>query len=96
MLTLVNKNSASLKERVANVSIGDVVLLIEDAVFSAIKCDESLVLNTADSTVSVYALLPDMQARGVVEAMCYPHITFVDYVGFVELVVNNNPVRSVS
>jgi sulfur relay protein TusB/DsrH len=44
--------------------------------------------------VAIYALMPDMQARGIDVARCYKHIQYVDYAGFVDLVEHNNPVRS--
>ncbi|HIL93838.1 MAG TPA: sulfurtransferase complex subunit TusB [Cycloclasticus sp.] len=96
MLFIINKNSAVIGGCIAKASADDVVLLIEDAVFAVIECGESPVMQRSDNnTAAIYALSPDMQARGVREAACHKHIKFVDYTGFVELVVNHNPVRSI-
>ncbi|MEO1889336.1 MAG: sulfurtransferase complex subunit TusB [Cycloclasticus sp.] len=95
MLFIINKNSVAIGDWVAKASADDVILLIEDAVFAAIACDESPIVQSSGSAPVIYALSADMQARGVREEACHKHINVVDYPGFVELVVNNNPIRSI-
>ncbi|HIF18168.1 MAG TPA: sulfurtransferase complex subunit TusB [Cycloclasticus sp.] len=95
MLFIINKNSAEIASCIAKASTDDVVLLIEDAVFAVVECDASPIVQISGSASAIYALSADLQARGIGEDACYKHIKFVDYLGFVELVVNNNPIRSV-
>jgi tRNA 2-thiouridine synthesizing protein B len=90
MLYLINKNNHAISSCANRASDGDVVLLIEDAVFAAISNNEL----TFNKGVSIYALKPDMQARGIVEEVCRKRIEYVDYTGFVALVEGNNPIRS--
>ncbi len=62
-------------------------MLIEDAVYAAQK-PESLNGTLADVMVenAVYALEPDIQARGIPTERILDEITLVDYAGFVDLV----------
>ena len=94
MLYIVNKHADVLIDCLERASIKDVILLIEGAVYAAVNKPQPSVLSEQISGVAMYALLPDMQARGIEVARCYAHIQYVDYAGFVELVEENNPVRS--
>jgi sulfur relay protein TusB/DsrH len=94
MLYIVNKKGEVLKDCVERLTSHDVILLIEDAVFAAVKTSPSSVVSTLASDISVYALRADMKARGLDAQRCYERIQYVDYAGFVELVENNKPVRS--
>lgn len=94
MLYIVNKKGEVLDDCIERVTADDVILLIEEAVFAAVVTKPSSALSTLTSNIRVYALMPDMQARGIDANRCYEHIQYVDYAGFVELVENNKPVRS--
>ena len=73
---------------------GAAVLLIEDGVYAAAP-------DTAASTrgqeamksVSIYALKPDVEARGM-QNRVMDGVRLVDYGGFVDLVVEHNAVQS--
>jgi len=94
MLYIVNKKGEVLENCIKRVMANDVILLIEEAVFTALVTKPPSVLSELISNVAVYALTPDMEARGIDVKRCYEHIQYVDYAGFVELVENNKPVRS--
>lgn len=94
MLYIVNKKGEVLESCIERAMADDVILLIEEAVLAAVVTRPPSVLSELLSNVSVYALTPDMDARGIDVKRCYEHIQYVDYVGFVELVENNKPVRS--
>ena len=94
MLYIVNKKGDVLRNCLETVSTDDVILLIESAVYAAVNKAQSSVFSERISGVVIYALLPDMQARGIDVARCYEHIQYVDYAGFIDLVEQNNPVRS--
>lgn len=94
MLYIVNKKGEALTNCVARASANDVILLIEDAVFAALVTKEPSVLAALSSDVLVYALMPDILARGIAEERCYAHIQYLDYAGFVALVEQHNPIRS--
>ena len=94
MLYIVNKTGEVLVSCIERATADDVVLLIEEAVYAAVDTNPPSVLSELISHVAVYALTPDMQARGVEVKRCYEYIKYVDYTGFVELIENNKPVRS--
>ena len=71
------------------------VLLIEDGIYAALQgspCSDSL--KNALGDVSVYALAPDMRARGIGEDRAIEGVTFVDYEGFVRLTTEYDKVNS--
>ena len=97
MLYIVNKSHASsqgLHDCLQRASAGDAVLLIEHAVYSALNVKQTPLLTMSHSELKIFALSPDMQARGVQQAACLEFIQYVDYQGFVELVENNSVLRS--
>lgn len=94
MLYIVNKHADVLIDCLERASTNDVILLIEGAVYAAVNKPQPSILSKRINGVAMYALLPDMQARGIDVARCYGHIQYVDYAGFVDLVEENNPVRS--
>ncbi len=89
LLHIVNKSHfdrAALQTCLRLVKRGSGILLIEDAVYAAQKLEvvnESL----ADAMVenAVYALEPDVRARGISIEGILDEITLVDYEGFVDL-----------
>ena len=73
---------------------GSAVLLIEDGVYAAAK-DTALSprLQEALKTVTIYALKPDVEARGM-QNRVMDGVRLVDYGGFVDLAVEHNAVQS--
>lgn len=89
MLHIVNKspfenNNLSSCLRLAQNGHG--LLLIEDGVYAAMAGTvHEATLRDASSKVKLYALKPDVDARGLTERVM-PGVTLVDYAGFVGLV----------
>lgn len=73
---------------------GSAVLLIEDGVYAAAK-DTAVSPRVQDAlkTVSIYALKPDVEARGM-QNRVMDGVRLVDYAGFVDLVVEHDAVQS--
>lgn len=89
MLHIVNKSpyqSRTLESCLRLAQPGHAVLLIEDGVYAA-TAGSSLEarLREAGQQLKLYALQPDMDARGV-SARALEGVTLVDYGGFVDLV----------
>ncbi len=73
---------------------GGAILLIEDAVYAATKGNVAEAnLKNAMADFSVYALGPDLEARGMHESVI-DGVKLVDYTGFVDLVAENPNVQS--
>ena len=73
---------------------GSAVLLIEDGVYAAARDTAvSKQVQEALKTVSIYALKPDVEARGM-QNRTIDGVRLVDYGGFVDLVVEHNAVQS--
>ena len=73
---------------------GSAVLLIEDGVYAAAKGTAlSPRLQEVLKTMSIYALKPDVEARGM-QNRVMDGVRLVDYGGFVDLVVEHNAVQS--
>ncbi len=73
---------------------GSAVLLIEDGVYGALKDTEvSDLLQSAMGNVNIYALGPDLQARGVADRVL-EGVKVVDYADFVDLATQHNAVQS--
>ena len=73
---------------------GSAVLLIEDGVYAAARDTAvSPLLQEALRSVSIYALMPDVEARGM-KGRTLDGVRLVDYEGFVDLVVEHNAVQS--
>ena len=92
MLHIVNKspherNALASCLRVAQP--GQALLLIEDGVIAATGPG----LGDAASRLKVYALAPDLAARGL-SAKVAPGITAIDYAGFVDLVAEHSTSQS--
>ena len=92
MLHIVNKSpfqTSTLDTCLRMAQSGHALLLIEDAVYAATSgsaIEERM--RQACGTVKVYALQPDLDARGVT-AKLIDGVTLVDYGGFVDLVVEH-------
>ncbi|MDO9285889.1 MAG: sulfurtransferase complex subunit TusB [Aquabacterium sp.] len=92
MLHIVNKSHAqtrSLQSCLRFAKPGHAVLLIEDAIYAATApgaADSGLAAALAN--LKVYALQPDVEARGMAGRLV-DGITAVDYAGFVDLVTGH-------
>lgn len=97
-LHTVNKSpfeKTSLAACLDHLSTGAAVLLIEDGVYAALTQTsvEGQVKGALD-TSKVYALGPDLQARGLSEERVIPGISVVDYAGFVDLAAEHDKVQA--
>ena len=98
MLHTVNKspfekNSLDVCLRFARA--GSAVLLLEDGVYAAIKgtaVEEKVKAAAGDK--KLYALGPDIRARGLDEGQVIDGITVVDYGQFVDLAAENDKVQA--
>jgi tRNA 2-thiouridine synthesizing protein B len=74
---------------------GSAILLIEDGVYAAVKgtAVEGR-LREAMGSHKVYALGPDLRARGMKDDRVIDGITLVDYAGFVDLVESTDKVQA--
>ena len=96
MLHIVNKSPT---ERPAlatalRVAAGGALLLIEDGVYAALR--DSAVegqLREALGRFAIYALVPDLEARGVADRLL-EGIRGIDYGGFVDLVAEHRTCQS--
>jgi tRNA 2-thiouridine synthesizing protein B len=74
-----------------HLSPGDTLLMIEDGVVGARKASAfSALLENAAKNCAVYALGPDLAARGMGESDVIAGVKLVDYGGFVDLVTRHN------
>ncbi len=74
---------------------GSAILLIEDGIYAA--RDNSAAADRMQQALEnhpVYALQPDLQARGVSEENMLDGITLVDYDGFVKLTTEYDKLQS--
>lgn len=88
MLHIVNKSPAhttALASCLRLAQPGSALLLIEDGVYAATQAEA---IAPALKTLKVYALQPDLAARGVAVRLV-DGVTTVDYAGFVELVATH-------
>ena len=89
MLHIVNKShlqTHSLQSCLRLAKDGQALLLIEDAIYAAtVAGAASANLPAATQRLKVYALQPDVEARGMAGKLV-DGVTAVDYAGFVDLV----------
>ena len=98
MLHTVNKSpfqTRTLESCLAHARKDSALLLIEDGVYAAGSGTplESK-LQKAMENVAIYALGPDLEARGLTQEQVIPGIRTVDYAGFVNLVVEHGIVQA--
>ena len=97
MLHIVNKSpfeKTSLDSCLRLARPGSALLLIEDAVYAAARGNAAEPkIRQAVQTLKVYALAPDLEARGMKDA-AIDGIELVDYGGFVDLVAGHKAVQS--
>ena len=98
MLHTVNKSPFernSLRSCLRVAVDGSAVLLIEDGVYAAMSGTESAGLITeAAARLKVYALGPDIKARGIDEDRIAKGVQLVDYAGFVDLAAEHDTVQA--
>ena len=98
MLHTVNRSpfeKSSLESALRLAKPGSALLLLEDAVYAAVKgtvLEERM--REAARRLRVHVLGPDLQARGLEEGALIEGIGVVDYGGFVDLVVENDKVQA--
>lgn len=92
MLHIVNKSpfeKNALESCLRVAQPGHAVLLIEDGVYATARGGNAAEkLQKAAASLKLFALAPDIEARGLKERMI-DGITLVDYAGFVDLVANH-------
>jgi tRNA 2-thiouridine synthesizing protein B len=92
MLHIVNKSplqTGALASCLRLAKDSHALLLTEDAVVAATRgVAESSGLTAAAKRLKVYALAPDLQARGLADRLA-DGISTVDYAGFVDLVAEH-------
>ena len=98
MLHIVNKSPSernTLDACLRMAKKGSTVLLIEDGVYAVTKGSiaESKMKAAMAKDILVYALWPDLEARGMQDTVI-DGIKQVDYPGFVDLVADNKNVQS--
>ena len=97
MLHIVNKSpfqTSSLDTCLRMAQPGHALLLIEDGIYAATTGSAmEAKVRAACATLKVYALQPDMDARGVTGKLI-DGVTLVDYSGFVDLTVEHTTSNS--
>jgi len=97
LLHTVNKSpflNAALASCIRNTKDGSGILLIEDGIYGALKNTEnSALIEQAMENKKVYALGPDLMARGMQDRVI-DGIEVVDYNGFVELSTKYDAVQA--
>ena len=97
MLHTVNKSpfdSYSLQTCLGLAKPGSDILLIEDAVYAAMSGTAvTSMVKVAMNASTIYALAPDLKARGIGPEKMIDGINLVGYDGFVELAVPNDKVQ---
>jgi tRNA 2-thiouridine synthesizing protein B len=97
MLHTVNKSPFernSLASCLGHAKAGSSVLLFEDGIYAAVKGSAAADSLRKAAGISVYALGPDLKARGIGEDQIIEGVTVVDYGGFVDLVEKHDNVQS--
>lgn len=98
MLHTVNKSpfeKNSLDTCLRLAKPGSEILLLEDGVYAAVKGSAvQQMMQQALSDYAVYALGPDLKARGIEEDRLIDGIEVVGYDGFVDLAANSDRVQS--
>jgi len=96
MLHTVNKSPYqcnTLESCLNHVGEGDVVLLIEDGVYAAMKGGRAADVLSAVKGVKICALSADVKARGL-EGRLIDGVEVVDYAGFVDLVTETDKTQA--
>jgi len=97
ILHTVNKSpfeKSSVGSCLAHAIDGSAILFYEDAVYAAMKGTSIAALVQGAEGVKLYALGPDMKARGLSDEQIIDGIEIVDYNGFVDLAVEHDKVQA--
>ncbi|MEE9448208.1 MAG: sulfurtransferase complex subunit TusB [Arenicellales bacterium] len=97
MLHTVNKSpysSDSLKTCAGYLRAGDALIFIEDGVYGAMKGGASDALVSGMGDTKIYALGPDLKARGIGGDKLIDGVEVVGFDGFVELVAASDKVQN--
>jgi tRNA 2-thiouridine synthesizing protein B len=97
MLHTVNKSPSernTLDSCLSHAKTGSSVLLFEDGIYAVVKGSAASGRLKEASGISVYALGPDLKARGIGDDQIIEGVTVVDYGGFVDLVTKHDSVQS--
>lgn len=99
MLHTVNKSpfeKNSLRSCLSHAKQGSGILLIEDAVYGAVRGTsvENDVQAATQGGYKVYVLGPDLKARGMDAGNLIDGVTVVDYAGFVDLAAEYDKVQA--
>jgi tRNA 2-thiouridine synthesizing protein B len=97
MLHTVNKSPFernSFDSCLSHAKAGSSILLFEDGIYAVVKGSSASSKIQKASGVSIYALGPDLKARGIGEDQIIGGVTVVDYGGFVDLVTRHDSVQS--
>lgn len=98
MLHLINypfSGSEEARRCLARLGDHDILLFIENGVYSVMKTSASAVeIESWIHHDGIFALTPDLAARGISIDCLLTDIKTVDYSGFVRLAANHNPVQS--
>ncbi len=93
ILHTVNKSpfeTNALASALSHAATNDAVLLIEDAVYGALKgTSASKAVEAKASQGKVFVLAPDLAARGLANGRLIDGVKPVDYAGFVDLVAEH-------
>lgn len=74
---------------------GSAILFIEDGVYAVVRgAEHTKKVEKAASSCSIYALKPDLDARGISRDQLIDGVKLVDYHGFVDLAVAHDRVQS--
>ena len=97
MLHIVNKSpfqTSTLSTCLRMAQPGNALLLTEDAIYAATAGSAAEAsIRQACATLKVYALQPDMDARGVTNKLI-DGVTLIDYGGFEDLTVEHSTSHS--
>ncbi len=97
ILHTVNKSpyeKNSVGSCLAHALEGSSILFYEDAVYATIKGASIEQLMTSAKGVRLYALGPDLKARGIGDDKLIDGVEIVDYAGFVDLSADHDKVQA--
>ncbi len=98
MLHTVNKSPTdkpSLLSCLRLAQPGSDILLIEDAVYAAVRGTKfTELIEQALASYQIFALAADLECRGFNSSKVIPGVQTIDYQGFVALAVNNEAVHA--
>jgi tRNA 2-thiouridine synthesizing protein B len=98
MLHLINfpfSGPVDASNCLARLSEQDRLLFIGNGVFSVVKASPAAhELQSAMQRIRIFALMPDLEVRGISIDTLLPDVRTVDYLGFVELAAEHGPVQS--